>query len=182
VAARLALDIDRNPVGMRGLQIVIGGVRIGSHEHRHALFATAGDEFAKHVAVAKPCAAVMKGNRGRIIRDTATAAQTDPLGACALEGFEPEGKIEVGRVVFNKRELKPAHGLRCPGGNWLGFGGQTGFTPQAAWRDLDECNTGAGGGCGLQELPASKRERLHARNGTGAAGQRANEFPRSFLS
>ena len=77
--ARLALRVDRDPVRMRRLHVVVGGMRVGADEHDHAQLAAARDQFAEHVAVAQPCAAVMKRNLRGIVGHAAPAAQADAV-------------------------------------------------------------------------------------------------------
>ena len=55
-------------------------------------------------------AAMMKGNLGGIIRDATAGAQADGVRLCALEIIEPELQIELAGIVFDQRELRPAHG------------------------------------------------------------------------
>ena len=106
-----------NPLGMRLLRVVIGGVRIGARDDDHPELAAAGDEFAEHIALAEPRAAVVKRNRRRIIRDTPAAAEAHGVRFRARKIIEPELEIEFARlrVVLDERELRPAHGLVDPG-------------------------------------------------------------------
>ena len=54
---------------------------------------------------------MMKGNIGRVVRNAASATEAHAIRACALEVIEPEGEIEMSRVIFNKGQLHPTHGL-----------------------------------------------------------------------
>src|SRR5207248_256186 len=47
--ARLALDIDRDPVGMGLLHVIISGMRNGSCDHDHPEFPAAAHQFAKWI-------------------------------------------------------------------------------------------------------------------------------------
>jgi len=47
---------------------------------------------------------------GGVVGYAASAAETDAVGASALEVVEPECGVEVGGVVFDEGELCPAHG------------------------------------------------------------------------
>ena len=119
MAAGIALCVDGDPVGVRGFGIVVGGVGVGADEHGHVLLAAAGDEFAENVAIVEPLAAMVKGDVGRVEGDAASTAETDAVGAGALEVVEPEGGVEVGGVVFDEGELRPALRFGCPGGDGL---------------------------------------------------------------
>src|SRR5207248_1304707 len=109
VAAWLAVGFDRDPIRMRGLHVVVGGVWISAGNHDHAKFAAAGDEFTEWVAIAEPLAAMVKRNFGRVISDAAAGAQANGVGARAFEIIEPELRIEFGGIVFDQSELGPAH-------------------------------------------------------------------------
>ena len=109
VPARLAVGVDGDPVGMRALRVVVGGVRIGARDDDHAELAAAGDQIAKRIAVTEPLAAMMERDRGRIVGDAAARAEADGVGFRALEVIEPELRIELARIVLDERELRPAH-------------------------------------------------------------------------
>ena len=162
----LPLCVDGDPVGMRGFGVVVGGVGVGADEDGHVVFAAAGDEFAEDVAVVEPGAAMVKRDFGGVVGDAAAAAETDGVGAGALEVVEPEGEVEVGGVVFDEGELCPAHGLGCPCGDddvdgrgcWLG--------EEMIRGERRKCGGCAGDGCGLKEFAAREGRLAHARNGT----------------
>ncbi len=120
MAAGIAFGVDGYPVGVGGPGVVVGGVGVGADEDGHVEFAAAGDELAEDVAVVEPGAAMMEGDFGGVIGDTASSAETDTVGAGALEVVEPEGGVEVDGVVFDEGELGPALGFGGPGGDWLG--------------------------------------------------------------
>ena len=75
--AFVSVGIHRDPIRMRFGGVIVGRVRIGAHDDDHAEFAATSDEFAEHVAIAEPRAAMMKGNLRRIIRHATAAAQAD---------------------------------------------------------------------------------------------------------
>ena len=50
VAARTARGIDGDPVGMRLLNVVVGGVRIGARHHHHPQIAASLDQVTEDVA------------------------------------------------------------------------------------------------------------------------------------
>src|SRR5215510_3238171 len=114
MATGLSLGGDLNPIGVRLLHVVVCRVRIGAGDHNHPELATPGHEIAEHVACTEPGAAVMQWNLRGIIRDTTAGAQADRVGFRALEVVEPELEIELARVVFDQRELRPSHRLVHP--------------------------------------------------------------------
>jgi hypothetical protein len=128
---------------MRCLGVVVRGVEIGPHEHRHAQLAAPGDKFSKDIAIAQPGTAVMKRDRGGIVGDAASAAETHTVGARALEVVEPERGVEMSWIVLNESKLRPSHGSGRPCGSLLGIPGGNDLTPQAG-RDVSKCGTGAG--------------------------------------
>src|SRR6266702_2412862 len=156
VTARISLGVYCDAVWVRGLGVVIGCVRIGADEHRHAKFAAAGDEFAEHVAIVEPGAAVMKRNLGGIVSDATSTAETDAVGARALEVVEPEGGVEVGWIVLDQCELRPTHGFGRPGGSNFAACGWNDLAEQVR-RDVRNCGAGAGDCSGLKKLAARKR-------------------------
>ena len=142
VAARIAVGVDGDPVGVGGFGVVVGGVRVGADEHGHVELAAAGDEFAEDVAVVEPCAAMVEGDFGGIVGDAAASAETDSVAASAFEVVEPEGGVEVDGVVFDQGELCPALGFRGPGGD--GPGGCGCLSPEVTWGESD-CGSSGGG-------------------------------------
>lgn len=126
MAAGLAVGFDSDPVRMRGLDVVVGGVRIGTGNDDHAEFATAGDEFAKRIGIAEPLTAMMKRDVGWIVGDATAGAQANSVGFCALKKSEPKFRIELAGIVFDQGELSPAHRFVHPGGggcDWIGGAG-----------------------------------------------------------
>src|SRR4051812_7288929 len=99
---------------MRGLRIIIGRVGIGPRDYSHTELATAGDQFAEHIAIAEPRAAMMKRNLRGIIRDAAATAEAHRVGFRPREIIEPEREVEAARVVFDEGELRPTHRLVDP--------------------------------------------------------------------
>ena len=67
------------------MQVVVSGVRVGPYQNGHAELAAAGDKFTQNIAAAEPCAAVVKGDIGGIVRYTASAAEADTFRASSLE-------------------------------------------------------------------------------------------------
>ena len=96
----LAVGIHRDPVGMRVVHVLVGGVRIGARDDDHAELAASGHQFAERIAVAEPLAAVVQRNLRGIVRDAAAGAQAGRVGMRALEVIEPEidGRSVPGRL------------------------------------------------------------------------------------
>ena len=109
MATRLAAGINCDPIGVSVLNIIISRMRICPGDDDHAELATAAHEFTKRVGVAKPLAAVMERDLCRIIGDATAGAKADRIGFRALEVVEPETRVELARIVFDKGELGPAH-------------------------------------------------------------------------
>ena len=51
---------------------------------------------------------------GRVIGDAAAGAKAGRVGVRAAEVVEPERGVEVAGIVFDQRELRPAHGAIDP--------------------------------------------------------------------
>ena len=159
VATALAVGVDVNPLGMRGLGVVVGRVRIGARDHDHAEFAAARDEFAEHIAVAEPRAAMVKRNRRRVIRHATAAAQAHRVGFRARKIIEPERQVELARIVLDERELRPAHRLVDPrrrgrnrGRRCGGAGDRTFRGARRVQGEFAECDGRAGDGGGFEKI------------------------------
>ena len=152
---RLARRVDGDPVGVRGLHVVVGRVRIRARDHDHSELAAAGDELAEHVPLAEPGAAVVERNRGRVVGDTAARAEADRVRARAGEVVEPEGGVELDGIVLDERELGPAHRPRGPG--WSRVGGRCVARARRregrAERQVKGAERRAGERPGLEKLP-----------------------------
>jgi hypothetical protein len=58
----------------------------------------------------------MEGHLRRIVRDDTAGAQAGGVGANTPEVIEPELRVEAAGIVFDERELNPAHGPIEPPG------------------------------------------------------------------
>ena len=65
--------------GCAAFSVVVCRVRVGPDQHRHAQLAAARHQFAEHIPVAKPRAAMMERNLGRIVRNAPSAAQANAV-------------------------------------------------------------------------------------------------------
>ncbi len=110
VPALAAVGVDGDPVGMRVVDILVGRVRIGARHHDHAQLAAARHQLAEGVAVAQPRAAVMQRDLGGIVGHAAAGAQAGGIGMGAPEIIQPESEVVLAGVVFDQRQLRPAHG------------------------------------------------------------------------
>ena len=104
----LPVGVDRDPVGMRVVDVLVGGVRIGARDHDHAELAAAGHQVAERIAVAQPLAAVVQRNLGRIVGDAAAGAQAGGVGVRALEIVEPEVEVVVARDRLRPASTAPS--------------------------------------------------------------------------
>ena len=109
VPQRRAVARRRDPVGVGGAHLVADGVRIGTRDDLHALRAAARDQRPERIAVAKPCAAMVQRNLGRVVGDDAAGAQRGSVGVKPAEVVEPELRIEAPGIVLDQRQLHPAH-------------------------------------------------------------------------
>jgi len=108
--AGFAIRGDRDPIGMRVVDVLVDGVRIGPRNHVHAQFAAARYQFTEAVAIAQETAAVVQRNLGGIIGHAAAGAQADGVAMGALEIIQPEFGVILAGVILDQRELPPAHG------------------------------------------------------------------------
>ena len=109
VTAFAALRVHGDPVGVRFVDVLVRGVRIGACHHYHAQLAAAPVQLAERVAIAHPGAAMVKRNRGGVVGDAAARAQARGVGVYAPEIVEPEARIVAAGVVLYQGELGPAH-------------------------------------------------------------------------
>jgi hypothetical protein len=124
MAPWLARGRLRNPVRVRPPHVVTHRMRIGARHDVHVQRATAGDERAERIAGAEPVAPMVKGNVCRVIRHDAARAQRRRVGVQAPEVIEPEPRVEVAWIVFDERQLHPAHRTIEPPGLRLGCDGR----------------------------------------------------------
>src|SRR5689334_2289782 len=97
---RLSIGPNGNPIRVRCLDIVVGGVRISPRNHDHPEFSTASHEFAKRIAVTEPLTAVMIRNFCWIIGNASAGAQANGIGLRSLEVIEPELRTEFARIIL----------------------------------------------------------------------------------
>ena len=164
VPARAAVRVGRDPVGVRGLHVVVRRVRVGARQDDHPEPPAAGDQLAEDVPIAEPRAAVMEGNLRRVVGDAAPGAEADTVGARAPEVVEPEVDVELRRIVLDQRELRPAHRSVDPRrrGRHLGPLVAGGGTRETAEPDGRAGERGAG-----EKAAACWHGWIVPRNGTG---------------
>ena len=163
VAARIALRVHGDPIRMRGLNVVVGRVRVGAHEHHHTKLAAAGDQIAKHVAVAEPLARMMERNLRRVVGHASAATQASRRGLGPPEIVQPKAKVKLAGVVLDQRELRPAHRFVDPRGSGSNRGRGRLVSSKQAGGELNERRGRTGDGGGLQEASASTRWCGHGR-------------------
>jgi len=115
VLALAAFGVDGDPIGVGVVYILMRRVRIGPADHVHAEFAAACDEVTKRVHIAEILAAIVERNLGRIVRDAAAGGEASGVGMRAAEVVQPERRIVLAGIVFDKRQLRPTHGSAVPG-------------------------------------------------------------------
>ena len=163
MTARLAVARDRDPVGMRGAHVLSRRVRIRAREHVHAERAAARGERAERIALAQPLAAVVQRDRRGVVRDDAARAERGGVRVKAAEIIEPELRVEAAGIVFDQRELHPAHRPIEPAVRRGAGGGLRGHDVAGGTRERRER---AGPGGHLQEVAAG--DLVHRRH-LGAA-------------
>ena len=94
---------------MRVVHVLVRRELIGARDDDHADPTASLEEIAERVAVAHPRAAVMERHRRGVVRDDAAGAQAGGVGMDASKIVEPELRIESARIVFDERQLRPAH-------------------------------------------------------------------------
>src|ERR1035441_7938202 len=87
VAALVALCIDRDPIRMCIVDVLVAGMRIGACNHVHAKLAASGNDVAEGVHVAEPSASIVERDLGRIEGDNASCAQRMGMSYHPAEGL-----------------------------------------------------------------------------------------------
>src|SRR5947208_9696651 len=114
MTASIALRVDRNPIRMGGSNIVVSSMGIGPSDKDHAELSATFHQLAKRIGIPKPLATVVKGNFRGIKSDAAAAAEANGIRAGAFKIIEPELEIELTGIIFDKSQLRPAHGFVDP--------------------------------------------------------------------
>src|SRR5262245_45191278 len=118
-----ALRVDGDPVRMRVIDVLMSRMRIGPGDDIHAELATPRHQFAEAIAVAQILAAVVERNLGRIVGHATAGGKAGRVGMSPAEVVEPERGIILARIVFDQRELGPAHGTVIPARRGCGRSG-----------------------------------------------------------
>ncbi len=126
MAVRLAGARDGNPVRVGFPHFLARRVRIGARDDVHPERAAAGDERAERIVLAEPRAAMVQRHFRRVVGDDAAGAQAGGVRADAAEVVEPELRLEAAGIVFDERELDPAHGPIEPAGQRVAGPGRCG--------------------------------------------------------
>ena len=116
VLAPAPLGVHGDPVRMRVVDVLMCGVRIGARDDVHPELATAGDEFAERVAIAKEPAAMVERDLRRVVGHATAGRQAGRVGVGALEVVEPELRVVLAGIVLDERQLCPPHRLVVPAG------------------------------------------------------------------
>src|ERR1700733_2577343 len=99
MAALVALGIYGDPIGVRVVDVLAGGVRVGAGDDVHSLLAAALHDVPEGVHVAQILAAVVQWNLRGVEGHAASGAKAGRVGVDLLEIIEPEGKVVISRVV-----------------------------------------------------------------------------------
>ena len=123
MATRMAVHVDRNPfrVGIGG--VLVNGMGVDTRHDMHVERACAIDQRAERVGVPDIFADIVQRHLAWIIGDVAAGAQAGRIGLAAPEQVDPEGRVELDRIVFCQGQLGPARGGPVPVGRAQGPGG-----------------------------------------------------------
>ena len=102
VPALLAVLIDRQPVRMRVVHILMACVRVGAGNYIHAQFPAAMGDIAEGIHISQPLAAVVQRNLGGIKGDTPAGIQNGGIGMDPLEIVQPELHVVIAGIVFDE--------------------------------------------------------------------------------
>src|SRR5260370_20258809 len=131
VAPLAALGIYGDPIGMGIVDVLMGGMRIGSGDDVHPEFPAAIHHFAEAITIAEELAPIVERDLGGIEGDASATGEAGGIGVNALEVVEPEVGIVVAGIVLGEAHLGPAHRLVIPawsgklGGLGQGYGGRS---------------------------------------------------------
>ena len=92
---------DGDPIRMRCLHVIVGGMRISSCDYDHSQLAASLHQIAKRVAGSEPLAAMMKRHLGRVIRHATSRAQANGVRLRALEIIEPELQVKLAWIILD---------------------------------------------------------------------------------
>src|SRR5262245_66502737 len=107
MTARLAVGVGCQPVRVRLMHVVIGGMWIRARDHHHSQLPTPGDEVTEGVLVAKPQTPMMERDSRGVIGNAATGAETNGVGARAFELIGPGLGLEFGGGILQDGGLVP---------------------------------------------------------------------------
>ncbi len=99
---------------MRVVNVLMRGMRIGAGHHVHAQFPAALRHFAECVSISEIFAAIVKRNLRGIERHASARRETRGIGMDAAKVIEPELRVVMAGIVFDERQLHPAHGPPVP--------------------------------------------------------------------
>src|ERR1035438_7011546 len=116
VPALVAMFIDRDPIGMRIVDVLVTSMRIGSRNHIHAKLPASRNDVAESVHGPEPSASIVERDFSWIESDNAPRTQAGRIGMDALEVVEPEREAVIAGLVFDECQLGPTHRAVIPSG------------------------------------------------------------------
>src|SRR5689334_13690317 len=109
MAPRPPLGVNRNPVGMIVVHILMRSMRVRPRNDDHAQLAASCKQITEWVRFIHPGTAIVKWHLGGIIGNTSASAQARRVGMHTPEILEPELQVVLSWIVFNQRKLRPSH-------------------------------------------------------------------------
>src|ERR1035438_4891688 len=116
VPALVAMFIDRDPIWMHIVDVLVTGMRIRSRNHIHAKFSASRNDVAECVHGPEPSASIVERDFSWIESDNASRAQAGRIGMDALAAVEPESEVVITGIVFDECQLGPTHRAVIPSG------------------------------------------------------------------
>ena len=96
------LGVHRDPVRMRIVDILMGGMWIGACDNIHPKLAAPGKQLAKGIGGFHPCGLMVQGNFGGVVGDAPSRGETCCIRMDAPEIIEPELRVILTRIVFDE--------------------------------------------------------------------------------
>jgi len=102
VTPRPTLGINREPIRVILIHILMRSVRVRPRDGNHAQTAASRKQITEGVGLIYPSTAIMKWNLAGIIGNAPAGAQTRCIRMHAPEIVEPELRVVVPRIVLNQ--------------------------------------------------------------------------------
>src|SRR6185437_8880171 len=110
----LAKLIDRDPIRMRAVYILMACVGIRPRDHIHSQCPAPLHEVTEGISIPQPLTAIVHRDFGRIERHHSARTEASGINMQPLEVIEPELRIVVAWIILNKAHLGPTHRTVVP--------------------------------------------------------------------